>query len=138
MRYPEVYQLTNLMNQHQVVVNPDGSKDGLKLVILSIRDKKWRLFIDDEYGDFDLGRQPLNFFLVLRSLEDYKESIDFLGWCKLYDLDPANSFWIEYFRELGGYLAEIEELIGAINCFINPLDYQLRSGAFQFLLNVEK
>lgn len=98
----------------------------------------YNLYIDDEYNDFNESNQLLCLYLVLRSLKDYKEEDDFLKWCNLYSLNASDSNWLNYYRSLGFITQAIEKDAGEIKIFITDLDYQLRSGAFYELVNLQQ
>ena len=91
--------------------------------------------MDDEYRDFDEQKPLVCLFLVLRSLEDFAESTDYLNWCNVYHLNASDMKWLTYYRDLPASYAGIEKQIGPINSFISDLDYQLRSGVFYALLH---
>ncbi len=110
------------------------SSEKLFLIEFIIADKSWSIYIEDEYGDFNEENQLLSFFLTLRSLEDFAESDDYLSWCKQYHLNASNVEWLNYYQGLSKEYHEIEGVLGSINSFINPMDYQLRSGAYYELL----
>jgi hypothetical protein len=77
-------------------------------------------------------------YLVLRSIIDYKEEDDFLKWCNLYALNASERHWLIYYRSLGEIIGEIERKTGELRVFIADLDYQLRSGAFYELTNLQQ
>lgn len=98
----------------------------------------YNLYVDDEYNDFNEENQLLCLYLVLRSLKDYKEEDDFLKWCNLYSLNASDSNWLNYYRSLDFIAQAIENEASEIKIFITDLDYQLRSGAFYELVNLQQ
>jgi len=97
----------------------------------------YNLYIDDEYNDFNETNQLLCLYLVLRSLKDYQEEDDFLKWCNLYSLNASDSNWLDYYRSLDAITQTIESKTDKIEVFITDLEYQLRSGAFYELVNLQ-
>jgi len=138
MEHPEIKKLKSLQARHQLKVDLVSNARPFLEVTLSTSDANWNLFVDDEYGDFDGQKQLLCLFLVLRSLEDYKDENDYLKWCSLYGLNPAEDKWLSYYRVLAKTYREIVSVIGEPDSYINSLDYQLRSGAFSALLQVDE
>lgn len=132
--FPELNNLTLLIKRHQLVVTADEKKDSLIGIYFETNRSKWKLYIEDECGDFDLKNQALCIYLTLKSLEDYRELSDFLEWSNYYYLNASDSFWLQYYRDLGSVYAAIEKEIGKIDPFIAGIDYELRSGAFDALV----
>jgi len=73
--------------------------------------------------------------LVLRELEIYKESTDFLDWCKTQDVNPDSNELRTYYQELAGIYNEVESKLGKIDSQISDLDFQLNAGTVQELRN---
>lgn len=96
----------------------------------------WELYIEDEYGYFNVQNQTLCVFLVLRSLEDYQESRDYSNWCHQYGIDSSKVVWQQYYERLKKVYLEVSNSIGEIDSIINPMDFQLSSGDFAKLLNM--
>jgi hypothetical protein len=136
MNCPELDRLIALSKAHQIYVKllPNKAKSLIE-VEFSVDAHSWRLYVDDEYKDFDERKQLICLFLTLRSLEDFAESTDYLSWCNVYHLNASHTEWLTYYRNLPALYAGIEKHIGRINSFISDLDYQLRSGAFYALLH---
>jgi hypothetical protein len=107
-------------------------------VTLNVADASFRIFIADEYGDYDEDHQLLCFFLVLNSLMDYHESEDYLEWCRHNHLDVASTYWLDYYKELSGTVITLERTLGTIDTGIPSLDYQLRAGAFHALVSLRR
>ncbi|MDN3205922.1 hypothetical protein [Algoriphagus sediminis] len=102
---------------------------------LRTKSRVWQIFIQDEYHDFSPDTPLMAIWLVFDALEEYKESEDFLVWCRGYGLDPSNSKLLQYYKSLGQTLAEIEKTYGTIDSWITPMEYQLRTGVIQELLD---
>lgn len=136
MPYPEIDRLKQLQNQHQIRVDADSfSAETPFPVQLHIGSDSWEIYIEDEYGDFDLNSQLVCIFLTLRALEEYNDAPDFLKWCLHNGLDSRDVKWLNHYRDLGRHYAEIASKLGVIDSFISSLDYQLRAGAFAELVN---
>jgi len=119
--------------QNGIQVSLLGTRDSLLLVKFESNKGAWEIYIQDEGGDFEESNQSLCIFLTLRSLEDYVGELDLLEWSNLYGLDDFDIFWLDYYRSLDKISYEIEFHFGKIDSFINSIDYELRSGAFQEL-----
>jgi len=127
----EIKQLATLQQKYNLKVIPRGDiKDNLIPVDFISGNKSWYLYLSDEYKDFHPENQLMCIFLVLRTLEDYEESSDFLVWCNQYGLNASHIHWLSYFKELGNRYTEIKNTVGTIDSIISSLEYQLRSGAF--------
>ena len=137
--YPEIDILRQLYRQGNVSLRLLGDPvDTLLKVGLTISGREYCIYVDDEYGDYEDDRPLCCFFLTLNSLAAYKETEDFLDWCNQYGLDASSEVWLPYYRDLGSIIPSIEKTLGPIDSVITPLDYQLRSGAFQALLTIEE
>ncbi|MTI39546.1 hypothetical protein [Fulvivirga lutimaris] len=134
-----VQLLLQLRNTHELRVElAEGKKLGALLKVrFYIRTKYWDIYIDDEYSYFNVNQQLVCIYLVMDALEEYNEADDYLLWCKANRLNASDTEWLEYYKSLDKAFQEIELLIGKINSFINPLDYQLNAGSFHALLNYE-
>lgn len=136
MNYPEINRLKLLQEEYALRVSAIDAPtvDQPFRVELRLKGQSWLLYIEDEYGDFSISNQLACLFLVLRSLEDYEEAEDYINWCVEYDLDASDNRWLDYFLGLEWLHREIKEAIGKIEPGISSWDYQLRSGAFQALM----
>jgi hypothetical protein len=132
--FPELNRLFQFIEKHQLMVTYDGVKtDDLLAITLHSKQSVWNLYIEDEYGYFDLRNQPLCVYLTLRALLDYIEMQDFLQWTNNYGLKTTDH-WLNYYRELSRVFPSIESELGTLVTFISDLDYQLYSGAFYALI----
>jgi hypothetical protein len=75
---------------------------------------------------------------VLSALEVYKECEDYLEWCRENEMEVSNPAWLNYYKDMGKIYNEVEKQLGEIDAFINPFDYELKSGAFSALLRLYK
>ena len=139
MKHIEVQKLVEWGRRFKCHIRLNGaSRNHLIPVDFLILGEHYKLYIDDEYKDFDETNQSLCLYLVLRSLIDYKAEVDFLKWCNLYALNASEHHWLSYYRSLGEIIGEIERKTGELRVFIADLDYQLRSGAFYELTNLQQ
>lgn len=136
MNYPEINRLRLLQEEYTLRVSAIDTPSVTQpfRVELRLKGQSWLLYIEDEYGDFSTRNQLACLFLVLRSLEDYAESEDYLSWCLHYGLNASDNQWLDYFLGLEWLHREIKEAIGKIEPGISSWDYQLRSGAYQALM----
>ncbi|MBN7816762.1 hypothetical protein [Algoriphagus pacificus] len=131
--YPELEKLKAFQKAHDIKIQLLGERDELLLVNFESNKGSCELYIQDEGEDYDESNQILCLYLVLKSLEDYKDETDFLAWSNFYGLDDFDVFWLDYYRSLDKRVYEIEFHFGKIDPFINSFDYELRAGAFQEL-----
>ena len=137
--YPALNNLLNLIEKHRLSASSDGSmRDDLIEVEFLVGASKWKLFIEDEYKDFNLENRPLCVYLTLRALEDYNELNDFLEWTTYYGISANDSYWQQYYRDLAHTVRDIENIFGQIDPFISQMDYELRAGAFDALIRLVK
>ena len=132
--YPELEKLKAFQKAHVVKIRLLGERDDLLLVKFESNKGSWDIYIEDSKGDFEESNQLLCLYLTLKSLEDYVGEPDFLTWADFYGLDDFDPFWLDYYLSLEKICYEIEFHMGKINPFIDSLDYELRSGAFQELI----
>ncbi len=134
MEYPEVNQLIKLQKDYNLSVESLSTEiTDFQQVRFYIGKQSWDVYIDNEYHDFNTDKPLVCIYLVLSALEDYSDADDFLQWCRHLGLNASDQKWLDYFRQLARSYNEIEKILGKIDSFINPLDYQLRSGAFSVL-----
>jgi hypothetical protein len=69
-------------------------------------------------------------------LEDYAETDDYLEWCKISYIEPAESRWLDYYRGLSKIYIEIEKVIGSINPIISSFDYEFHADAYSQLCSL--
>lgn len=137
--YPEIEKLKAYFNQCKIEIEQDGPSIHTDYipVILHLDKQDFQLQVDDEYGDFNIDNQVLCLFLVLNTLLLYKESDDFLIWCRQYGFAPANTSHLHYYQSLAQCYAAIENSLGEVDACIAPLDYQLRTGVIQALVELK-
>ena len=136
--HPNITALNKLYLKHKASVDVSPSillcdRPDYRRVSLTISNRLFTLFVDDEYEDFKYNYPLLNFCLVLRELEDYKDADDFLMWCAERHFDASDRKLKDYFIDLGNTFTEIESILGGINSFIPNMDFELSMGEVYIL-----
>ena len=137
--YPEIAALENMVDTYRCDCYKDPSNPPtfkwLTPVIFKIKNKEFSFLIDDEYRDLDNPNRLLRVELMLRFLELFEESEDYLVWCRYHMLDSNTPGLLTYFRKV----VEQYDLVSAIlnqhpiECFLSDLDWELNAGAAQYL-----
>lgn len=105
----------------------------VKAVELVMQNESFNLFIDDEYDDFVYKNPILNLCIVLRELEDYKFSNDYLIWCAERHIKPQNETARQFYMGLDKIYFEIKLILGEINSFIPSMDFEFDMGEVRIL-----
>jgi len=105
----------------------------VKAVEFVIQNQTFNLFIDDEFDDFVYKNPILDLCVVLRDLEDYRFSDDYLVWCAKRHIEPKNDIAREYYMDLSQTYNEIEKLLGEINSHIPSMDFEFDMGEVRLL-----
>ena len=135
--YPEIENLKTLLSTHAIsICIKEITVDDLHLVDLSIDDQSFSIYIQDEYNDLVLNNPLLNLCLILRELEIYQESSDYLNWSNTQGVNASNETLRQYYMNLGNTCTAIEKLIDKIDSMISDLDFQLNAGAAQEMRQV--
>jgi len=132
--YPEIDVLNKIYIKHKVEIRISSTdllagKEDYLAVELKLEGKIFNFYVEDEYDDARYNYPLLNLCLVLRELEQYADSPDYLMWCREHYLDPKNQHILEYFKSLETIYSEIEKIIGKINSQISDWDFEMGSGA---------
>ncbi len=137
---PKVQQLLQLQKRYKLRVEKESLDENLSFIKVRfyIGKVSWEVFVDNEYRYFNTSRQLICVYLVLSALEEYQEAEDYLIWCKANGLNASELSWLDYYKYLSKVIVEIEKLLGTINSYIDPLEYQLGSGSFYALLKYEE
>lgn len=136
--FPELIKIEQLMNKHHVKVHAIepaeylGSKQDYKAARLAVGTKSYKVFVDHEYQDLDKEVDLLTFYLILRELEFFDESHDFIEWYKECIIEPLEEIK-KYYEKLEQTYDELQHLFGNIDSFLSPMDFELNAGAVQFL-----
>ena len=138
-KYPEIERLKNLYTTHNISIKRlvPKYKEGFILAEMTIGAKSWNLYVDDEYEDCSKNNPLVAFYLILSSLEEYQDSLDYLDWCHQNLLDASDLIWLSYYKTLEKTYSEIKIELGEIDSCISSLDYQLRTGIIDALFEYE-
>jgi len=136
----EVKQLKQIYQKYHFKINVSNSEflapnKEYRKVDFALNGTNFSLFVDDEYDDFKYKNPLLDLCLLLRELDYYSDSYDYLLWCKELGLKPEQSQVLDYFRDLGRIYREVEKIIGKIDPIINDFDFQMNAGAAYELRN---
>ena len=84
--YPEIKALSALLNTHKIEIDRTGNslpdRSDFLEVTCTINGAYFRVYVDDEYDDLSIQNPALHLCLVLRALEFYHKTTDYLQWCK--------------------------------------------------------
>ena len=141
--YSQLKVLENIYKEHQVkiTISKDtflGGKKEYPAVKITLGDKTFDLYVDDELDDIRFGIPLLNLCLVLRELEFYKYPDDYLHWCKETKFESGDIQVLNYYRSLGTTYREIEGIIGEINSQISDWDFEMNAGPGYYLRQKNK
>ena len=132
-KYPEIVALNALYIKHKVAIRfsstdfLNGDKD-YRLVTFKLEQKTFLFYVQDELGDIRYNYPLLNLCLVLRELEEYNLSPDFLIWCQERYLDASNDAVLAQYRNLGTVFRDVEAILGEINSYVSDWDFEMGSG----------
>ncbi|MBL4604318.1 MAG: hypothetical protein JKY02_01210 [Flavobacteriaceae bacterium] len=132
--YPEIEALNKIFMKYKVEIRFSttdflaGNKEYCA-VEFTLDKKIFNFYVEDEYEDIRYNYPLLNLCLVLRELEFYAESTDYLIWCEERYFDPKNKDILAHFRNLGTIYREVEKIIGKIDSSISDWDFEMGSGA---------
>lgn len=136
--YLEIEKLKAYLKKGKIsFLRINGEKPYFFPVLFSINDKSWQIFIDDEYEHFNPDNLLICLYLILSALEEYKESSDYLQWCKFNNLNASDLIWLDYYKSLKTIYLEIESELGEIDACISDYDYTLRTGVTEELLKYD-
>jgi len=132
--YPEIEALNKIYINHQIEIRFSttdflADKNDYRAVEFKVGGKTFHFFVEDEYDDIRYNYPLLNLCLVLRELEYYTESDDYLLWCKEHYFDPNNANILAHFKNLGDVYKGVEKIIGKIGSQISDWDFEMGSGA---------
>ena len=133
--YNELKKLTSLFNKNNIEIKSNASEDiqSFKTLELNLNKNRFSIYIDDEYNDVNEANPLMCFFLILRELEIYKDSTDYLNWCKQLGVNAEVEQLRQYYITLGTSYKKIEKMLGEIDSCISSLDYQLSTGVINQL-----
>jgi len=137
--FSEIEQLKQYFKDFSIkikVLSYNESHDAL-WVKLKINKQFWEIYVDDEYKDFNPQKPILGFYLILSSLETYKDSPDFLVWAKENHINISEPKWKWYYSSLEKTYLEIEKLLGRINSHVSCFDYNMHTALGLALIKLE-
>ncbi len=128
-QYPEITRLQQLFEVNDITLTILGKadKDYTFWAKLSVNDRNWKLYVDDEFGDLDISKPVMGLFLTLSTLLDYSETQDYLEWCKVSNIDQ-NDEWLDYYRSLAQITQELEQELGSLDPIVSQYDYTMNTG----------
>ena len=94
MNYKELIDLSTFCENHKATVTclPDKYLAGVTsfpLIQLTIQEKQFTFFVDDEYDDLTVNSNELSVCIALRALESYDYADDYLVWCTQHNFDAS-------------------------------------------------
>ena len=133
--YHELEKLASYFNENNIEIKRNTREDiqSFKALELNLNNYIFTIYIDDEYNDVNEENPLMYFFLILRELEIYKDSTDYLNWCKQVGLHTDDEQLRQYYIALGASYKKIEKILGEIDSCISSLDYQLSTGVIKRL-----
>lgn len=132
--YKEINALNNIYINHKVEIwfsTTDFLADNkdYRAVEFKVAEKIFHFYVEDEYDDIRYNYPLLNLCLVLRELEYYIETDDYLIWCNERSLDVKNTVILTHYKNLGTVYREVENIIGKIDSYVSDWDFEMGSGA---------
>lgn len=136
--YPEIKKLYDLIEKQSIrlTVLPKTSEflgTSFQKIQMSSLSGEFKIPVDDELQDTDLGNPALILQLVIYAIEEYEDCDDFLVWSTAYSLDPENPIYLDWHKQLGEVTPKIRKMIGPDITGISDFDWQLNAGAAQAL-----
>ncbi len=133
--YREIEKLKSVYQSHNIKIKKlkRANFEGFVLAEITIDNHSWKVYVDDEYGDCSKNKPLVAFYLILFSLDVYKDSLDYLDWCNQNQLNASEIKWLDYYKSLDKTYSEIESILGEIDPCIDSFDYQLRNGVIDAL-----
>ncbi len=137
--YPEIAALKKFISDYNVHIQPQTTSPILQTLIplsVQIANHKFTVYVQDEYDDLTTNNLTIYTLLVLRELELIEDSTDYLNWCHMQCINASTESLRSYYQEITKYIPKLYPNFNTnkITSFISDLDYQLNSGAMQWLL----
>lgn len=95
-----------------------------KRVVFCIKDRRWPIFISDEYDEYRNDRPLLGVYMALDALQEYHQSRDYLDWCKTFEVAPETEELRTYYIGLEVTHREIREHIGEVEPILKEIRFQ--------------
>jgi len=101
----------------------------------TVMEKNCTVHVIDEYEDLEILSKDLTVVLILREFEGIEDSTDFLNWCIVEMFDASNDALRSYYIDMTRFLDTFKDLFDnrKVTSFVSDLDFQLNSGAAQYL-----
>lgn len=136
--FPEVREIQNFIDTHSIVTGwSRASIVDINLVPMELKigAQTYTIHVMDEYNDLNYYNPLLNFVLVFRELELINDSSNFTDWCRQQGINANNDSLRSYYIDVAVTIPEISNYFSnkEITSFIGDLDFQLNSGAVQYL-----
>ena len=136
--YPQIKALEEIYRKHHVKITISknvflGENKDYPAVKFSLGKDTFDIYVADDIEDIKFGLPLLNFCLVLRELEYYHISDDYILWCIENYLKPENIQVLAYFRSLGTTYRDIEKILGSIDSQISDWDFEMNAGAGYYI-----
>lgn len=132
--HPSIKKFLQIQEKHQFSFSlGERPIDWLRWVEVKTGTQQWKILVYDESHDLSDQNPLLSLYLTLYTLEDYAETDDYLEWSKENMVKPPE--FLDYYRSIATIHAEIKELLGQIDSYISPMDYELRAGEYAALLD---
>ena len=138
---PEIKYLSDFSIKHKIEIRFSSNdiladNQDYKAANIVINGKCFSFYVEDEYNDARYNYPLLNLCLVLRELELYNESEDYLIWCRDRYFEPGDTEVLAHFKNLGTIYREIASIVGKIESFVSDWDFEMGSGAMYELRKV--
>ena len=135
--YPEIQALEKMLLRHRIRLKKTGpglgpDQDQLAIA-LHIDQQEFRLYLEDEYRDWDEANPAMCLCLALRELEEYEEEEDYLTWCTARGYEAGDEKIRSYHMDLRHTYAAVEKLLGKIDSPISDWDFEMNAGVAQAL-----
>lgn len=137
--YPEIEKLKSIYLSNHIVIKrlKPANSEGFVLAEITISNQSWNTYVDDEYGDWDKDKPLVSLYLILFSLDVYKDSLDYLDWCNQNKLNGSDTKWLDYYKTLDKTYTEIKTIISDMDPCIDSFDYQMRNDIIDVLFATE-
>ncbi|MCP4120835.1 MAG: hypothetical protein GY751_03700 [Bacteroidetes bacterium] len=143
--YPEITALIKTVSDLQISIEamprtPDEAKIFYRRLKMIIGDNSFIIPVDDEYEDVqtDPGNTALMLHLILSECVFYKESEDYLVWCKDAGLSASRTESREMYFELRESAIRILEIMEGKAAPLSNWDFSMNTGITQALRAVRK
>ena len=130
--------LKNLVQHHKLITLPvlksnlKGYRHIKKVRVLFLN-RVLFFYVDDEYDDLTEKNILLNNYLLLRELQHFIASKDYLDWCSMKEINANLTEARTYYMNLEHHISPILKKISPFKVHIDEMELQLNSGIIQYL-----